>query len=965
MLNEFFIGSTGAGASAIDRSINFDRDSSTYLWKGVTSGGNRRTWTWSGWVKRSGNNIIETVFSAGAGTASALNNIDVFFYNDNASSYGSQLVVGDGNGAYLRTNEKFKDFNNWGHLVVTVDTTLSQAEDRIKLYWNGSRLLNWSENTLSSRIPQNAELGYHVANIHTIGSRWYNNGFSQWFNGYIADVHSLDGIAVGPEAFAVLDGKNAWQPVEYTGEYGLKGYHLTFADNSSPTALGLDSSGNNNNYEAQNLSVENGSYFTLNNLKSGSAENLTNGVLYYLDTNYQPVNGAYIDTDISIYGFSVGQIIRVRYWNAAHAGGQTCKATFTQHDINGNVIGDTAEQTWSAGEKWNSNGNWRPHTLQGGFHSIRVTLSNNSFDGIPWGIGEMEIEGVPLVAGSISNSVTDTPTTGNYATINPIASASNIPLSQGNLIAGEPSTSGHAWAKSSIGVKSGKWYAEFRVESASGISSVGLTSFPSAHTGWLGASGSEADQFNIIYNNTSTRQIFDGNVAVSNSIPGTQWTVGDILQIAYDADNKKAWFGINNTWYNASGATISVADVESGNNATFVNFNYSSEYFFTTDCHDAGFFYNFGQRPFEYDVPSGFEELRTTALDDSVVPDGSVNFDVQTYDSETPEKTLTGFNFSPDLVWVKSRFSSSENVLVDTVRGATLSIFADKPDDETVESEGVKSFTNDGFVLGDNNNINSPGNRYVTYAWDAGESTVSNNDGSISAQVRANPATGFSVVKYTGTGGAETVGHGLNDAPSMIFVKDTSSFGNWKVLHSGASFNGDPYYQNVTYLNDTVGLPGSGNSHPWNGTAPTSSVFSVSSVLDVNMSASTSGVDYIAYCWTAIDGYSAFGSFVGNGETAPGLFIYTGFKPRWIMVKTIQAFGPWAICDTERGISYVLAANSINPEDFSSTAFISVVSNGFLLGSKGDVNTAGDKYIYTAFAESPFANSRATAFSAS
>jgi hypothetical protein len=238
------------------------------------------------------------------------------------------------------------------------------------------------------------------------------------------------------------------------------------------------------------------------------------------------------------------------------------------------------------------------------------------------------------------------------------------------------------------------------------------------------------------------------------------------------------------------------------------------------------------------------------------------------------------------------------------------------------------------------------------WGWNAGGSTVTNTSGSISAQVRANPTAGFSVVTYTGTGSAATVGHGLGVAPSMIIVKNrnTASYG-WFVWHTAFGAAGNTDYINLN-LTDAKGSGGAVSM--WNTTMPTSSVFSLGTYAGVNGNTNT----YVAYLFAAVAGYSAFGSYTGNGS-ADGPFVYLGFRPRWVMFKKSSAAEDWVIFDTTRNASNLtnlqLYPNLSSAEATGVTGVVDILSNGIKIrGTSDALNTSSGTYIYAAFAENPF-----------
>jgi hypothetical protein len=332
--------------------------------------------------------------------------------------------------------------------------------------------------------------------------------------------------------------------------------------------------------------------------------------------------------------------------------------------------------------------------------------------------------------------------------------------------------------------------------------------------------------------------------------------------------------------------------------------------------------------------------------------------DVALYTGNGSTQTISGLEFSPDLIWVKSRSAAYSTTVYDTVRGAYKSLATAVTNAEGTNTSGLSAFNSDGFNLDGENNVLGSTNvnavTYVAWTWDAGSSTVTLNPGdpgagSITSSVRANPSAGFSIVTYTGTGSNATVGHGLGVAPKLIICKTRTSAVNWIVYH-GSLGTYDFLRLNTTDTKDN-------NSTVWN-TAPTSTVFGIGSANGVNQSSD----NYVAYCFAPVSGYSAMGSYVGNGSS-DGPFVYTGFRPRWVMIKRTDASGyGWYMVDAARKtynvMGPILEAQSSTSE--YSASFIDFTSNGFKLRLAGnDINPSGGTILYVAFAESPFQYARA------
>jgi len=341
-----------------------------------------------------------------------------------------------------------------------------------------------------------------------------------------------------------------------------------------------------------------------------------------------------------------------------------------------------------------------------------------------------------------------------------------------------------------------------------------------------------------------------------------------------------------------------------------------------------------------------------------IINNGASHFAAVTYTGNGSTQTIstannntTGVAFQPDFVWIKSRSAATNNKLTDSVRGATNALISNTTGAETTDTNGITAFTSTGFTLGSDSIYNTNGATYIAWCWKGGGTGVSNNSGTITSTVSANPTAGFSIVTYTGTGANATVGHGLGVAPSMIIAKDRSTSGEYWAVYTSSTGNGYNLYLNTTDAKDL-------SSTTWNNTSPTSSVFSIGTNTRVN----ASGRNYVAYCFAAVSGYSSMGSFVGNGSS-DGPFIFTNFRPRWIMIKRTDTTSNWYIFDTSRDTYNVEKARlfpNLSDAESTNADFADYLSNGFKLRSSDTSwNASGGTYVWAAFCENPFKYSRA------
>ena len=326
----------------------------------------------------------------------------------------------------------------------------------------------------------------------------------------------------------------------------------------------------------------------------------------------------------------------------------------------------------------------------------------------------------------------------------------------------------------------------------------------------------------------------------------------------------------------------------------------------------------------------------------------------------TDDTAITGVGFTPSFLWGKNRTDAGTNhFLIDAVRGVTKELNTNNTSAEGTDATLIKSFDSDGFTLGDGS-LNQSAKNFVTWNWKANGQGSSNTDGSINTTyTSANTTAGFSISQYTGTGANATVGHGLGVAPKMIITKCTSHTSNWGVYHKSI---GATKMLNLNQTNAEAT-----NNGYFNNTDPTSSVFSLG---DEGNDTNGSGKTYIAYCFAPVKGYSAMGSYTGNGSATDGTFVYTGFVPAFVICKVTSTTDNWLMFTNKIGSSTdstsgfnihsrILEANGSGAEQsVGSGQGIDFVSNGFKIREdNANLNGSGATYIYMAFAEAPLVGS--------
>ena len=863
------LGAIGSGVESFyngvaTQSVRINKADSAQLARTPGTTGNRKTWTWSGWLKRgtdatSGHN--QALFVAGTSglfsgfwtakldaPAEIRDNLVFYEYiQSTGTDYGKNYVL------------KLRDHSAWYHLMVAIDTTQATASNRLKVYVNGERITEIV--TDYGDLPEDYLTSANLVNHPNYLGRYANN--NQYLDGYLAEVNFVDGLQLAPANFG--ETKNGvWIPIApNVSEYGTNGFRLKFdqvgVGTASSSTIGADISGKTN---------------------------------HLTSTNIVAADCAMPDSP----------------------------------ENNFNIQNPLSKQTYTFAE-----GN------------LKLTRADG---------------------------------TGQSATIG------------------------------TISVPSGKWYWEVRLMSGqSNYPRIGIfntasgnnhieSKYPANNS--LGARvwGSAADG--------GTNKIFgDSNAEAAFG----SYDDGDVVQFALDMDNFKMYMGKNDTWYTNSSTTTAKANIsDSSANAAFdavsnldiVAGNSFTPCIFANASADV-WIANFGQDStfagaetatsnadangigaFHHAPPTGFLALCTANLPEPTIsPNSSTkatdHFGISLYSGDNSVLSISDLDFQPDLVWIKRRNADGHGQMwQDSSRGSSKYLNSTSSNGEG-NKDWFRSFDDDGFTVsrsttgGENTSEwNTSGGTYVGWSWKANANTKTTNDAgtngaTIACTFQADTTAGFSIVNYTATGTAGTIKHGLSVAPDFMIIKHAGADGTGWIVYHGTNTVALSL-QNLNANDDNV---------YWNDTSPTATVFSVGpDGVDTNNS---SGASTIAYVWHQVEGYSKFGSYIGNASDN-GAFVFLGFKPAWVMIKCASATGnftSWTIYDNKRKTfnddigdnSNPLYANKNAKEgergngttDISGNAnAIDFLSNGFKCRDNANEINQGDVYIYMSFAEVPF-----------
>ena len=771
---------------------------------------------------------------------------------------------------------------------------------------------------------------------------------SQWSGASAAFASAQSGLSITANASAAADNTfvcSIWGPTDTT--YGTNGFKLDF---SNSTLLGLDVAGaaaSSTTYRYLKLDVtDNGASTTYVSLAE---------MQYYVGATLYPTQTMTSNTLPSPLVASASEdtgtgagLAYLAFDDNINSHWQTANGTVTgwlKIDLgSGNGI---APDSFRLGAPETPDRTPNGFTIQGSNNDSDWTiLATYAGFSTPTPTARTYSGYAPITTGNnfvssglaTNDQVPDTPTK-NYCVFNAINKSSTFTLSDGNLTSTQSATSSRNSVGSTMYVgPTGKYYFE-------------ITCVTNANEIQIGVGGTimditstAADQADVWWYRASG-EIY-GNGTEGSSGDYSTFTNGDVIQVAVDMDASKIWFGKNGTF---------VGDPAAGSGEAFSTLpDYVTP---VSNAYLAGVTtLTCGQVSFAHSAPTGFKEINTANLPTPTIPDGTAYFQTTLYTGNGSSRNIDQIEnstFQPDMVWIKNRSQDDSHMLIDAARGVTKELNPDSYIPQSTDSNGLTSFDSDGFGLGSGaGGYNDNTESFVAWQWLAGGGAGSSNeDGSINTiTTTSNATSGIAVGTYTGTGSAGTIGHGLGAAPEFVVCKEASDDGvggQWFVYHQDQNATPEDFYLIWDEAQRAVD-----NSEMWNDTAPTSTVFSIGNNNDINASGST----YFYLALVGIEGYSKFGSYTGNAA-ADGPFIYTGFKPEFVVVK--------AIVDSE---GWVMKSATINPYNIVTKNFMidtnaaeassddmDFLSNGFKIRTtNSDSNKSATTIVYMAFAEYPF-----------
>ena len=903
------LGGNGAVAGySIDNSLRFNDDDSPRLTRTHSSEGNKKIWSYSTWFKRGNLKSSGTVNLISAGASSGTNGTGIQINND------SIRIIHDAGTPFFtfQSSRVLRDVASYYHLLVVCDTTDATAGDRIKFYLNGNDITSDFSYTNGSAPSQNSDLFINDDVIHTIGARSFHNDLE--FDGYMAETHLIDGTIKSPTDFGEFDEDSGiWKPKEYTGTYGTNGFYLDFSNSGT---LGEDFSGNDNDFTATNLAstdqttdTPTNNFVTMNPL---SKDNFT-----FSQGNLQTdCTASNQGTALSTVALTTGKWYVEGYINSGHGVGAfgLADAEVNANSRQGGFTEFTGDILYRVdGSAPDTGTNWSA----GGIIALAVDIDNKTYT--------LKYNNTAL---RTDESYTSTAELFIYTQDTSASYATGFIFNFGQ-------DSSFAGNKTRQNNSDGNGFGDFYYSPPSGYLALCTQNLATA----LSPTIDDGSQYfnTVLYTgaNPNAAQSITGVgfqpdwIWIKSRVTGYGHCLvdsnrGATGRLQSDTTGAEAVSSTYLSSIDSDGFSLGTDYGQNAPNEPYVAWNWKAGGTAPTQTYTVKVVSDSGNK-------YRFDDFGTSAVTLDLQEGGTYTFDQS--DSSNSGHPLR-FSTTSD----GTHGSGSEYTTGVTTTGTPGSSGA-----KTVITVAASAPTLY-YYCSSHSGMGGQANTNTTHG-------SSNFAGSIQSTVQANTTAGFSIVTYTGTGANATIGHGLGVAPKMIICKqrNNTSAHDWIVYHESIG-NTDVLQLNQTYAKGTYSVV-------WNNTSPTSSVFSVGTAGSVN----ESGKNQLAYCFAEIEGYSKFGSYTGNGSS-DGTFVYTGFRPAFVIIKRTDSANSWTIRDSKRSTFNVmqksLFADLANAEADSSNYNFDFLSNGFKQkNSNGIDNASGGTYIYMAFAENPFVDS--------
>ncbi len=922
----------GKKSYTVGRSLRFNDDDSSYLSRTPSSAGNRKTFTFSAWVKRSsfGRGVL---LGASTNVGSQENGIEFDSTIIRCYEYTGSF------GYRIETNAKYRDPSAWMHIVFALDTTQASSGNRAKLYVNGEQITDLNANTQPSQNHDSAYLNT------TTEQRIGQLSGSHDFDGYMAEINFIDGFQYDPSYFGETDQLTGqWIPKQYTGSYGTNGFYLKFADNSGTTAttLGKDSSGNGNNFTPNNFSVTAGegndsledtptnNYPTLNPLDFGGDS-----------SNYQVLSNGnlQVKAQSSVWSSTRGTF-HVKtgkwYWEVKIVSAASLRPFIGIIESDVRLASNQTEQSNELGATSTGIVYWGLDRIRGGANTSGYTSNVPS-----------------LSTGDIVGVALDMDNKKVFFSKNGTFFASQDPANSSGELVAFSTTMQNATIAPAIQTYDNTSEAAmnfgqrpFDYTPPTGYKKLNSQNLPSPtilkpnqyfetllYTGNGGTQSITGLEFKPDWVWIKVRSHSGDNHHIYDSVRGAAKTI-----FTNTTDDEQPNDTDRLSAFNSDGFTLGDNYRVNGSGRTFVAWNWDagetdSKTYTVTVVNDGGNKYR-------------FDGFGTSAVTLSLAKGGTYTFN---YPSAHPLRFSTT---SDGTHGGGSEYTSGVSTYGNSI---TITVAANAPTLYYYCSQhsGMGGQVNPTTTLGS-----------------------SNFDGAIQSVVKANITSGFSVLLYSGNGtDGATVGHGLGVSPDCIITKSRnlgtigSAGAHWTVAHKGLT-NGMNGGSNARKIHLSLTQAEGTNSHGCV-SAVSSTTFTLkdgSSGTAPRAHVNESSGNYVAYCFNEVEGYSKFGKYIGKSYSSNdgGNFVFTGFRPAWILVKRINSTENWALWDNKRGgginpNGYMLRPDSNTDEGGNDSGhYIDILSNGFKIRNNDSKSgTASSTYVYIAFAEAPFKYARA------